>query len=568
MQDWKEKVEIAQQGDLSAFDELVRKFRDMAVGYAYTILNDFYLSEDVAQEAFVRAYLDLQSLRDPNAFPSWLRRIVFKYCDRYLRKQRALLQPLDSALNVASPGKNPYDLAARRDEHDKVMSSIDALPENERVAATLFYIDGYSMAEVGEFLEVPVSKVKNSLYSARKRLRRRWTAMMKDTLRQHAPGDDFNERVRNVLEGVPRVSFTLHKSEKTDGLQRCPECFPFPACMRSSLEFMGDTYGHKVIEEHGSKWRLDRAYTYLMAVTGLAFKMTWKEGWYLGNPGLDNLTDDLNQPYGRAFEAVGYAYELLHREENSRCESEFRRHIIASIRDRRHPVIARGVVGPPEECMIVGFDEGGDVLIGWSYFQTAPEFNQGVEFEPSGYFRKREWFADTLSLILIGDRTEKPPQEEMYRKALLWALEIVRTPKVKGDFHSGLAAYDAWAHALENDEDLPTGNMPLLRVNYHVHEDAVGTTAEGRWYAAQFLGQVAEDIPGMADALLAAAECYKAEHDLMWKIWGFTGGPARTDEGAKKLAEPAVRKQMRTIIERARKLDEKAALHIEKALTE
>jgi len=160
MTDWKERVERAQRGDLAAFDELVRKFRDMAVGYAYTVLNDFYLSEDVAQEAFVRAYLDIQSLREPGAFPSWLRRIVFKYCDRYLRKQRVLLRPLDAALDIASPGKNPHDEAARREEHDRVMSSIDALPDSERTATTLFYINGYSMAEVGEFLEVPVTQTE------------------------------------------------------------------------------------------------------------------------------------------------------------------------------------------------------------------------------------------------------------------------------------------------------------------------------------------------------------------------------------------------------------------------
>lgn len=390
--------------------------------------------------------------------------------------------------------------------------------------------------------------------------------MMKDTLRRHAPGDDFNERIRNVLEDVPRVSFTLHRTEKTDGLQRCPECFPFPACLRACLDFMGDSYGHKVIEQHGSKWRLDNAYTYIMGVSGIAFKMTWREGWYLGNPGLDNMTDDLNRPYGRSFEALGYKYELLHRDDSARSKSEFRRRIVESIQDRRHPVIARGVVGPPEECMIVGFDDGGDVLIGWSYFQTAPEFNKGVEFEPSGYFRKKNWFKDTYSLALIGDKAEKPPLEDTYRKTLHWALEIARTPRVKGDFHSGLAAYNAWSDALTRDEDLPTGNMPLLREHYHVHEDAVGTTAEGRWYAAQFLKQVAEALPDMAGELQAAIKCYEDEHDFMWKIWGFTGGPARTDEGAKKLADPDVRKQMRVIIGRARDLDEKAAGHIEKAL--
>jgi hypothetical protein len=372
--------------------------------------------------------------------------------------------------------------------------------------------------------------------------------------------------VRNVLEKVPRVSFTLHKTEKTDGLQRCPECFPFPACLRSSLEFMGEDYGFKPVDGHGSTWRLDNAYTYIMGVTGMAFKMTWKDGWYLGNPGLDHLTDDLNEPYGRAFEAVGYGYELLYKENTAACEAEFRKCITESIRDRRRPVIARGVVGPPEECMILGFDEGGDVLLGWSYFQTAPEFNQNVEFEPSGYFRKRGWFADTASLVIIGDKVEGPPREDVYRKALAWAIKIARTHRIRGSFSSGHAAYDAWAEALTRDGDLPADDMDALRVNYHVHEDAVGTTAEGRWYAAQFLKQIAGDMPSLADPLLRAARYYEAEQDLMWKIWSFTGGPARTDEGALSLADPAVRRKMVPIISEARKIDEKAVTEIEKAL--
>jgi hypothetical protein len=205
----------------------------------------------------------------------------------------------------------------------------------------------------------------------------------------------------------------------------------------------------------------------------MAFKMTWKEGWYLGNPGLNHLTDDLGQPYGRAFEAIGYAYELLHKKDST--EPEFRERIVESIRDRHHPVIARGVVGPPEECMIVGFDKGGEVLIGWSYFQAVPEFSEGVEFEPSGYFRKKGWFADTESIVLLEGKVDKPSAEQIYNKALSWALVVSRTTKVKEDFHSGHAAYDAWAKALGRHEDLLADNMAVLRVNYGQRQKGAGT---------------------------------------------------------------------------------------------
>src|SRR4030095_14990485 len=66
---------------------LVRRFQDMAVGYGYSILHDFQLAEDAAQEAFFEAYRTLSKLREPAAFAGWFRRIVFKQCDRITRRR-------------------------------------------------------------------------------------------------------------------------------------------------------------------------------------------------------------------------------------------------------------------------------------------------------------------------------------------------------------------------------------------------------------------------------------------------------------------------------------------------
>ncbi len=94
--DWRDDVVRAQGGDTAAFDALVRRFRDMAVGYAYSILRDFHAAEDAAQEAFIQAYYDLETLREPGAFPAWFRRVVFKHCDRITGRgaaRRARLPP-------------------------------------------------------------------------------------------------------------------------------------------------------------------------------------------------------------------------------------------------------------------------------------------------------------------------------------------------------------------------------------------------------------------------------------------------------------------------------------------
>jgi len=301
-----------------------------------------------------------------------------------------------------------------------------------------------------------------------------------------------------------------------------------------------------------------------MGTSGAAFRLLWKPGWHPDNVDVLVMAEDANEPFRRAFEAVGYAHEMVGKEEGRDDEVYFRQRIVESIREKGRPVIGFGVIGPPEVCIITGYDEGGDVLIGWNYFQGSPGFSAGVEFEPSGYFRKRGWFEDTQGLILIGEREERPPLGDVYREALRWAVEIARTPMVH-DRHNGLAAYAAWADALVRDDDFATGDMAVLRERHMVHDDVVGTVAEGRWYGALFLMRIAEHVPAMASELLAAASCYAAEHDLMWEIWNLAGF-MRSDAVVAKFAEPGVRRQIVPIILQAREKDAEAAEHIERAL--
>ena len=124
-------------------------------------------------------------------------------------------------------------------------------------------------------------------------------------------------------------------------------------------------------------------------------------------------------------------------------EATFRRLIVASLRQGR-PVLAFGVAGPPECCIITGYDEGGDVLIGWSFLQDDPGSSEGLEFEPSGYFRKRDWFRETPGIVVLGEKRAVPPRAEICRATLEWGLSIMRTPLVQGTWANGLAAYDAW----------------------------------------------------------------------------------------------------------------------------
>ncbi|HZB47385.1 MAG TPA: GNAT family N-acetyltransferase [Pyrinomonadaceae bacterium] len=185
-----------------AFGELVARFQDMAFGCAYAVLGDFYLAEDAAQEAFIVAWQSLRQLRTPEAFPGWLRRIVLTRCNRLTRGKRLRFVPLELGANAPSAAPDPHSAAEQRELRGKVLEAIKALPEHERLVTTLFYIDGYTQADIGEFLQVPLTTVTKRLHSARRRLRESAAVeMFKDDLRRRRPSRDetFADKVKARL---------------------------------------------------------------------------------------------------------------------------------------------------------------------------------------------------------------------------------------------------------------------------------------------------------------------------------------------------------------------------------
>ena len=98
----------------------------MAVGYSYAILRDFQFAEDAAQEAFFEAYRNLPNLKEPAAFPGWFRRIVYKQCDRIIRRRDIATVPLELIDDHASQTKAPQtkDLE-RREMRERLWKALD-----------------------------------------------------------------------------------------------------------------------------------------------------------------------------------------------------------------------------------------------------------------------------------------------------------------------------------------------------------------------------------------------------------------------------------------------------------
>jgi RNA polymerase sigma factor (sigma-70 family) len=559
MEEIESLIEAAKRSDAKAYTAIVERFADMAYGYAYAILGDFHLAEDAAQEAFVEAYYNLPRLREAAAFPKWFRQIVLHRCNRLTRGKKTATMPLGAAEAVPSKEPSPHRVMENNELKRNIIEAIGSLSQPLREVTTLFYINGYSHSEISEFLDVPVNTVKSRLSSSRKHLKERMINMVKQTFDEHKLPDSF---ARKVIEGVPRVKYF-------SGGKNCPESYTFPSCLSACLKSMGEDYGGKEVDVHGDKWRLNSGYVFIMGTSGEAFRLFWKPGWNLDNVGVIGQETEPNEFITRAFEATGYAHRIIYKRENdTKAESQFRKEIIESVRDKDRPVIGLGVIGPPECCIVTGYDEEGDILIGWSYFQGTAEFKTGIDFEPSGYFRKRDWFKDTWAIICIGEKKESPVLRDIYRKAMRWAIELAGRPKINlgGERHNGLSAYKAWSETILNDDDFATDDIGILRERYMAHDNAVGMVAEGRWYGAQFLKPVMECEPDMAAEISKAIECYEAEHGLMWRNWGLVGGIGRSDDKVKKFAEPAVRRQIAEIILEAREKEAEAIRHLELAL--
>ncbi|RYG67762.1 sigma-70 family RNA polymerase sigma factor, partial [bacterium] len=132
-------VKRAQSGETEGFDILLWRFQDMAVGYATTILRDRSAAEDAAQDAFVEAFRNLSALREPAAFPGWLRQIVWKHCDRQLRRNALTTVNLDEAAHTSAQ-EDSLEVAMETVEvRDKVMTLVGQLPNAQREVVVLFY---------------------------------------------------------------------------------------------------------------------------------------------------------------------------------------------------------------------------------------------------------------------------------------------------------------------------------------------------------------------------------------------------------------------------------------------
>ena len=161
-------VELAQAGDEDAFDALVRITGDRCLGIAYRILRDVDLAEDAVQTAYVSAWRDMRSLRDPDRFEAWLHRTLARACYEEARQTRRF------AANVrALPLELTYvpDGAVGVVERDQLDRGIRRIPVEQRTVLVFHHYLGLTLPEIADRLDLPIGTVKSRLFYAASAMR-------------------------------------------------------------------------------------------------------------------------------------------------------------------------------------------------------------------------------------------------------------------------------------------------------------------------------------------------------------------------------------------------------------
>lgn len=186
-----------------AFSNLVRRFQDMAFACAFAGTGDDSLAADITQEAFLKAWRNLDQLANPAAFPGWLRQIVRRCAADQRRSSGHIVENPVEIEQIAGPMPGPEETAAGAETKTEVRVALQSLPEPLRETLVLHYMDGHRVADVADFLSISVPAAKKRLERGRTAMKDRLEEKIRESVRAMRPS-----RGSQLLDGVNlRVSF-------------------------------------------------------------------------------------------------------------------------------------------------------------------------------------------------------------------------------------------------------------------------------------------------------------------------------------------------------------------------
>lgn len=187
-------------------------------------------------------------------------------------------------------------------------------------------------------------------------------------------------------------------------------------------------------------------YDYVCAISGCAFRTSFSnDGWNHGNYHVVNTPCIIEH----TFKMLGY--KVTH---HIRGNYDADKKIITDSIDKGIPVITlEGVINCSDACIISGYDNDGDVLLGYSPFMDIPDDHDELHDE-TGYFRKSNWHegfcaqGSQLRIITIEEKCDKPSADRIFTETLKSAVHLIKSESLVSGQHNGTAAHKAFANAL------------------------------------------------------------------------------------------------------------------------
>ena len=183
-------VQRTQQGDKRAFDMLVGKYQHKIVSVISRYIHDWSESQDVAQETFIRAYRALANFRGDSQFYTWLYKIAINTAKNHLVSlgRRPPLDDIDAVDAVQFDGGSrlrdtdtPEQELMRQEIERTVANTVEALPDELRIAITLREVDGLSYEEIAEKMQCPIGTVRSRIFRARDAIDQKLRPMLEIT---------------------------------------------------------------------------------------------------------------------------------------------------------------------------------------------------------------------------------------------------------------------------------------------------------------------------------------------------------------------------------------------------
>ena len=207
-----------------AFRTLVRRYQPMVYAVALSLVRPPD-ADDVAQDAFLRAFQNLDLLADPSRFGVWLRRITFGVSIDHVRADRSRSGRLDDQTDLGDAPDTDLDPLARLEQNEiagRVLAALDRMPARYRVPLTLYHIDGLSHAKIARTLGVPDATVRSLVARARRRLGRilAGSPEVQDMARQSPHLRDSIDVLDDSVAETPRLLHILNGDSVRETLER------------------------------------------------------------------------------------------------------------------------------------------------------------------------------------------------------------------------------------------------------------------------------------------------------------------------------------------------------------